>query len=122
MNGNAHGTVQFGRDDVIEDVLRDESSDGDPVVQRVGPVDTSGQPVDSHTVHLCRYTRVDHVQRHVVLVRHVRRPLSTKKHTQVPYVRACMRAFVTRRSYSLSSHDITPIITNNHHHTLTNIT
>jgi len=77
MYGDAHRPVEFGGDDVVEDVLRDEPRHGDPVVQSVRPVDASRQPVDGHAVDLRRYARVDGVQRHVVLERHVRRPLST---------------------------------------------
>jgi len=39
--GNAHGPVEPGGDDVVEDIVGDEARDSDPVVQRVGPVDAA---------------------------------------------------------------------------------
>jgi len=63
---DAHGTIKFSGDDVVEDVVSAKLRHGDPVVQRISPVDTSRQPVDRQAVDLCRYARIDDVQWNVI--------------------------------------------------------
>ena len=59
IDGQAHGPVELRRDDVIEDVLRTKSCHGDPVVERVRPIDARRQPVDGHAIHLRRYAGIN---------------------------------------------------------------
>jgi len=78
---NADRTVQFGGENVIENVLCSESCYSNPVVQCISPVDTSRQPVYRHAVHLSRHSRVDRVHWYVVSEWHSRRLLLAIKHT-----------------------------------------
>lgn len=54
---------------MVENVVRHGVGDGDPVVERVGPVDAAGRPVHRQPVDLRRYPDVHVVQLDAIRVR-----------------------------------------------------